>query len=555
MQDFHVDEAYIQFNFSEHRIPLNPVESSGAVQLWKVTHIIPSDVNKPQYNYIISSTDTDKLVGKFFRQESNGYFKDTRKRKIGSPVRLDVLRFTTNNNHFCEIVSRAYLFYADWLLRSVNTGNIKMNLAQIINLGFSSLNLKDVKRWLEWFLKTAASPVDNVHCLYLCVVLAHLPGKFVQHLQRLFLNDKRTKCAFDRLLQCLEACSNSNFLSPSSLKLLKKIAYILVMNSSCPGWLTFAAHFYPYFGVKYVVVNSMPRRNYERDKYRRMFHLLLSHVTVNQHKADPALHQTLLQKIRQNAPDMDAARELSECENVNLFFASGAEKEDFFANVSRNRSAGKSAKPVKKLDEIAKILKMGSPEISRDVVHTSMLAFATSVGGPKQNEVEAFFQLIASDQDMPIDKVQTVLEQLSKSKSVRHHNLLQELLSRKVFEGRWEKVSFVHKLSICTSWIDTQGSSETQKHGSGTITVYRAIDDIMSCSLNVSDTDLAEHLWKNVSKRHEGVGSILKAFKNVENFSSVVQEGYKNHVNAILKENAHLLRKPSKTLKQWSESR
>ena len=77
----------------------------------------------------------------------------------------------------------------------------------------------------------------------------------------------------------------------------------------------------------------------------------------------------------------------------------------------------------------------------------------------------------------------------------------------------------------------------------------------MSCSLNVSDTDLAEHLWKNVSKRHEGVGSILKAFKNVENFSSVVQEGYKNHVNAILKENAHLLRKPSKTLKQWSESR
>ena len=561
MQD-EVDQAYIRFNGSKVPIPLHRVESSGAVQLWTLTYIFPGDVtqwNHVRYNYSIFSRRSTgfKLVGKLSRQEPNGYFDEKGERKIGSPVRLDVFRFPTEKKYFEEIVPRAILFYTAWFLPLVNIANIKEILTPIENMNFSSLNPNAVKQLLDRILETAVNPsVNNVQCLYLCVILGHLPGKLAQSLKCLFLNDKRTKWAFNRLLQCLYAFSNYNLLSPSSLKLLQKIAHALVKNSSCPGWLTFAAHFYPYFGVKYVVNNNTHPGNYEKNEYRRMVDLLLSHVIVNQHK--DSFHRRLLQKILGNAPDVDTSLELSHDEKVNSFFASEKEKEQLFDQFYRNSSAGKSTKSVKKLNEIVKIKEKGRPEIPREVVHTSMLAFAMSLGEPKQNEVEAFFQLITSDQDMPIDKVETVLEQLSKSKSVRHHNLLLDLLKKKMFEGTWQKVSFAHKLSICTSWIDTREVNETQKHESGTITVYQAIDDLMSCSLNVSDKGLAEHLCENVSKRlfkDEGVGCILKAFKNVEKLSPVVQEGYKNHVKAILKQDPRLLRNPSQTLKQWSHSR
>ena len=559
MQVDEVDEAYIRFNFSKVPIPLNRVESSGAVQLWKLTYIFPGDVtqwNHVRYNYsILSKRSTgSKMVGKFSRQEPNGCFEEKGERKIGSPVRLDVFRFPAEKKYSEEIVPRAILFYTAWLLPLVNIANIKEILTPIENMNFSSLNQNAVKQLLDRILEMAVNPsVNDVQRLYLCVVLGHLPGKLAQNLHRLFLNDTRTKWAFNRLLQCLNAFSKYKLLSPSSLKLLQKIAHALVKNSRCPGWLTFAAYFYPYFGVNYVVNNSTPRRNYERDEYRQMVDLLLSHVIVNQHK-DP-LHRKLLQKMLGNAPDLDASLELSDDEKVNSFFASGKDKEQFFDHFYRSSSAAKSTKSVKKLDEIVKIKKKGRPEIPREVVHTSMLAFATSVGEPKQSEVDAFFQLITSDQDMPIDKVETVLEKLSKSKSVRHHNLLLDLLKRKMFEGRWQKVSFAHKSSICTSWIEV---NETQKHESGTVTVYQAIDDLMSCSLNVSDKGLAEHLCENVSKKlfkDESVGRVFKAFKNVEKLSPIVQDGYKNHVKSILKKDPRLLRNPSKTLKQWSQSR
>ena len=524
--------------------------------MWRLTHTFPGDVtqgNRVRYNYSILSRQSAGPN----RQESNGYFEEKNERKIGSPVRLDVFRFSTNKKFFNEIVPGAIVFYTIWLIRLVNNANIKEILTPIENMNFRSLNQNAVKQLLDRILETAVNPtVNDVQCWYLCVVLGHLPGKLAKNLHHLFLNDTRIKWAFNRLLQCLDAFSNSNLLSPSSLKLLQNIAHALVKNSSCPGWLTFAAHFYPYFGVKCVVSDNTPGRNYERNEYRQLVDLLLSHVIVNsQHKN--LLHRKLLQKILGNAPDLDTSLELSDDDKVNPFFASGKEKEQFFDQFYRS-SAGKSTKSVKKLDEIVKIKKKGRPEIPREVVHTSMLAFATSVGEPKQNEVEAFIQLITSDQDMPIDKVETVLEQLSKSKSVRHHNLLLDLLKKKMFEGTWQKVSSAHKLSICTSWIDTREVNETQKHESGTVTVYQAIDDLMSCSLNVSDKGLAEHLCENVSKRlfkDESVGRILKAFKNVEKLSPVVQDGYKNHVKAILKKDPRLLRNPSKTLKQWSQSR
>ena len=212
---------------------------------------------------------------------------------------------------------------------------------------------------------------------------------------------------------------------------------------------------------------------------------------------------------------------------------------------------GKSAK---KLDEIAKIQKMGRPKIPNDEVHAALLVFAMSPAEPKQNEVEAFFQLITSDQNMPIDKVETVLEKLSMSKSVRHHHLMQKLLKEKLFEGKWKQVSFESKLSIYTSWIDSKVAIEGQQKHGRPATACKAIDDLMSCLLNVSNEGLVEHLWKHVSKTFLKKELILKAFKNVEKLSPVVQDGYKNHVKAILRDPL-LLRKPPEALKQWSQSR
>ena len=218
-------------------------------------------------------------------------------------------------------------------------------------------------------------------------------------------------------------------------------------------------------------------------------------------------------------------------------------------------SSGKSANSVvKKLDEIVK-MKKGRLEMANDVVFAAMLVFATSVDELEQNEVKAFFE-IASDQYMPIKRVETVLNMLSKSKSVRHRNLLLDLLSKKMFEDKWRQVSFASKLSLCTSWIETKVNEARQKlQGSRTVTVCQAINDLMSCSLNVFNKGLVEQLWKRVSKMFFRNDEFLKVFKNVENLLPTVEEGYKNEVKAILNQDPCLLRKPPEALKQWSQSR
>lgn len=572
MRDFRADAAFIKFSFLEEHQSLDQL----AVNLWKLTYTFNIDPYREHfvYNYSLStkgSVSKIPVVGRFLSKNPSQY-KEIGRRCIESPVHHDVFHFITDTKYFSETISASVLFYVNWLLQCLNKANIKEYLSQVERMKFSNLNMKAVRSCVGWILEQAVDcSVNDVHRLYLCIILGHLAANYTSR-QLLLPNEPKTKVACDRLLQCLEVCPFSELLSSSSLVLLEKIAAILVDNSSNPGWLTFAAHFYPYIGVKNVPVR-MTSAKCDQKEYRKMVKLLLSHLRMGDHEnvaEEMVDHKLLLKKVLEAAPDQDVILELFENASLQPLFSSDEDKEDFFVNFYQDtarverQAGGKNANPGKRLLELTKIPDKLLGKMHR-LVYSSLLQFAKSTDELKEKHVEAFCRLIVSKQrskyTLSTDQISIVLFELSKSKSMQYHSLLLVLLSNEDFVSDWQKMSLAQKVSTCSSWIVTKVVHDTKRqfeNAGRTAIVYGAIEQLMSCSLNVSNKSLAievcadaiEKLFKN-----EETGSILKAHQNIEKLSPIIQECYIDHVKDILKREPRLIRNSSKILMQYPHSR
>ena len=535
-----VDQAYIRF-CPDKIEPLQPVD--GHSNLWKCT--VTLSENLIQYKYGLLEKTRDFTLPGWGRVEmlSKGpsCCEESDERKVESHAQFDVFQFAEEKSYLSETVPESVIFYLKWLLPFVKPLNIIEILTKISSLRFINLEIKHVKECVNWVVERALDyEVTDIQQLYLCIVLSHL-NIFGSPLA--FPNNGKTTDACDRLLQCLNTCIHEfGFLLSSKLERLEKIAIILVENSSYPGWLTIAAHFYPYLDITFFLDEKNTKKlncTYDRKEYRKMVNALLSHIKKRQGK-DQAAHQRLLHLVLDNAPNSAGLWEVFESIDYCLFFTSEKEKVDFFTQFYQDiwgnvgEQTNTSGEMLIKFDNI--------PKTIRCKLHGFLFSilFESCKTDEELNEQQEdiFVRLIISEKCM--DEVLELLLELSKSFSRQH--LLLKILDTELFARNWRKTERQQKVKICESWVMTRVTNTMRVSSldgvDKIVAIYEALNAIMELSLNISNRMLVQEVSTNVVEKmlkEEKAITVLGAFPSVaERCVSIVQECYLSLVRKTL---------------------
>ena len=545
----------------------------GKDNLWKLTIPFQDDPTTGcfKYKYGIYSKGHDFKLPLFgtrigMLSKDPSYCEERGERRVMSEVQLDVFHYPDNRNYMFQTVPQSVIFYVQWLFSSVFPSTVSEFLTQIERLNFRSLSTKHVETIVDWIVKQAsANPITEVQCLYLCIVLGHTESNYF-YSSLFFPSGHQTVKACDRLLQCFSGSIISNLLSTSNLKSLKKIATLLVRNSSSPGWLTLAAYFYPYLGIKYLLgkeYTSGLDYRYDVAEYQKWMKALFLNVKGMENRDDQFAHQKLLLLVLKSAPVFDAALDLLERSDVRGFFANEDEMVDFFVKFyqARQRDTSTHKEIGAKLVEFFQIPKMFRGKMHK-FLYPILLEYAKSDDKLKDEHEKVFLKSIISERFLAMEQVLFLLMELSKSKSVPRQNLLLKILSNELFEKDWHETQLVQKVGICKSWVISRVNYH-MRAGSidgldKTKTVYEAINAVMRCSVNVTNVTLAQDVSIFVVGKflgNEDALSILQAFASVEKCVTVVQDCYKSHVRKILERTPKVVKKSSTFLEECSSSR
>lgn len=473
-------------------------------------------------------------------------------RRINSPTQYDAFHFQGDSKYRYETLPHSTIFYTEWLLYYVNQQSIKDILMQIESMDFSTFSLKLVKEFVENVLKLAASPSSNdVQCLYLSVVLGHLAKN--NSTFAFPFDSKNAKLTIDRLLRGIANCAQLDLLPRSSLQILEEIAPSLVNACSNPGWLTLAAFFSPYLGLKYVVRARMTSEKYHNKEYQGLLNLLLPVLVKEEGDDDETkrLHRRLMLRVLQTAPNHEAVLSLYQHPDLHHYFTSLVNKEDLFIEYYQS-SLHKVSSPGEKLIELTKIpAQIRTLMLSK--IKSTMLEFLKSPQEPKKEQLQAFQKLIMC---LPPEDATDVLK--STSKSPHHHDLVLNILSKMEFDASWRRVSLSDKVDICSAWIAgmLRAKPKEENDKGKTTAAYEAVKKLMS-SLYTEDKALISKVCNYVAERilqNVDVTSILRSFKSIENLPEIIQECYKDHVRCMLQKQPRLVRKAIEELDRSSPS-
>jgi hypothetical protein len=565
--EYSVDQAFIHLGPDEIK-QLALVESR--YNLWRYSATLPGDPIKDglkyKYRFIEKGHDSKIPFLSHFRMFSTDPIccEESSDRDAESQTQFDVFRFPQDKQYLSETVPKAIFSYLKLLLPCVNRSTISELLNQIESFHFVTMNTKHVKECVNWIVEYALDPSgSDVQRLYLCIALGHL--KYSSS-SLPFPNDNKTAKACDRLLQCLNACVDSNFLSKSNLECLKKIAITLVAHSSSPGWLTLAAHFYPYLGIEFVLDKEHTKGLnyvYDGNEYKNIVAALLVNIKIA-NVNDRIAHQDLLYRVLRNDSTSDAALELFKNSDVCQFFTDEDEKVNYFAAFyqetmrATNTSVGATLVGLYKIPEEVR-------GRMQKFLFSTLLKYAKSDEELNDEQVKIFLKSVISEKYLEMYEVLDILMELSKSKSVLHQDLLLEILNKDIFKEDWHKAPFPRKVDICKSWVITKVINKKRHSSISSISgvdkivaVYEAVDAIMQCSLNIGNRFLVQDMCKCIMEtilRDEDAVSVLKAFTSIEKCVAVVQDCYISHVRMKLRQAPKVVKKSSMFLKECSNSR
>ena len=452
--NYTVDQVYIRFG-PDRTAPLELVDRDS--NLFKCSQILPGDPIKDRFNYKYG------LVNKghdFVRKSLSDFCEEPGVRQAESRNQFDVFQFPEEKMYQSEIVPKSIIFYLKWLLQLIEPSTISEILIQIESFRFITFGVKHAKECVNWIVEHALScTASDIQRLYLCIVLSYLDWF---HLLRWLPNEKSIVGTCDRLLQCLNACVNFNFLSKSNLQRLGKIAIFLVKNSSSPGWLTLAAHFYPYLGVKYVLDEKHTKGLnstylYDVKEYKRIVHALLS-LMAGENVGSQDAHQDILYVVLKHAPKLDAVWELFKNVNLSWFFTTEHEKVNFFVKFYHDTVRGTSTENETaglRLIEFYKI-----PEVMRGrmraLLFSTLLEYAKSDEESNREQVNIFVESVTLEKYLEMYEVFEILSELSKSNSVPRQKLLLEILNSECFGKDWHETPFPIKVDVCKLWVITR---------------------------------------------------------------------------------------------------
>ena len=482
------------------------------------------------------------------------------KRNTKSLVQYNVFHFPQDLYYYPETIPQSIMFYIKWLLKSVNVSSILKILQQIEEMRFTEFTAKHVREFIAWIVEQVIGPsVSDTQRLYLCVILGHLFHDCGRYFALPY--DHKSEKACDRLLESFNASVHAPFLSPSSLKILEKLASTVVEKSSCSGWLNLAATFYPYLGVKYVVRKihySNMKYKYDIKEYQKLTDTLLKKINITDEEKND--HLNLLQTVLGIAPNNEAVVELFDNRDTDQFFTNEAEKEDFFVKIFQDTHYCGTRKGVgAKLIDLLNIPEKLRGKLYR-LVNSSLLDFVRSSEELKEEHSKAFRDLLVFNQCLQRLDVVDLLVEIAKSKSIPRHRLLLMVLDTSLFRNDWHNTTMAQKVKICSTWVITKVVNEMHINSGidKTTAVYHGIEILMRCSLNTSNNKLAEEMSQTVVHhilRNEESLSILKAFVSIEKYSAVVQDCYKTHMKEVLEHDKRLIKKSLKILEEYPSSR
>ena len=542
------EEAHI--NVDSGKYPLYPV--SDEKNLWYcTTKFSSSPINHLKYRYTLRQHLTDYEIkvpwyGKVNVLSTPAIECNERdERTVKHQFHFDVFMFP--GNRVGETVMRASIWYAKWLLKFVDGSTFSAILNYIQRSMQPTKN--HTKELVLWISEQASqNSTTDMQRSYLCVILCRL------HVLSSHLKGNKMMC--DRLLQCFSTCAYPSSLSESDLKRLKTTATILVENSSSPGWLTLAAYFYSYLGIKFLLDDKHKEslnHRYDSDDYQKLVTELFSHLGVESQDE----YKKLLKYVMKSAPTLVDAMDLFQRPEISEIFATEDEKVDFFAKFFEKESI--KSKRKKALWERLVVFHH-TPEKIRSKVYkySTLLEYAKSGDELKDVDIKVLVELILSIKQLDMDKFIDVLNEFSTSKSSSHQDLLLQILDDDNFKEAWLEIPPDTKVDICKSWV--RNRVITMKHKSKldnsemVVLVYQSMEAITRCCFlnTLMAQKVSTHVVEKVFESKDGI-YVLKAFESIEQFSPVVKECYISHVKKIL--TPQLVKKSSQIFKKCSTTR
>ena len=471
--------------------------------------------------------------------------EEQERRIVKHQFQFDVFIAPDNRHREGKTVSQAAIWYTKWLLKSVDSSTISPILTSLQNLNFTSVIEDHKQEFVRWILEQVLQgSTTDIQGLYLFMVLCHF--------RNLLPYLKGNKVACDRFLQCFLSCIDSNLLSKSNPKRFKKTAITLVENSSSPGWLTLAAYFYSYSGIKFLLDNADKEslnHRYDSEDYRKLVKELFSCLKVESQDE----YKKLLKYVMKSAPTLVDAMDLFQRSEISEIFATEDEKVDFFSYFFKEENI--KSKKKKNLWERLVVFHH-TPERIRSKVYK--LLYSTLLDELKDVDIKVLVELILSIKQLGMDQFINVLNEFSTSKSFSRHDLLFQILDDDSFKEAWLEIPPDKRVDICKSWV--MNRVITMKHKSKldnsemVVLVYQSMEAITQCcSLNtLMAQNVSAHVVEKVFESKDAI-YVLDAFESIEKLSPVVQECYISHVKKIL--TPELVKKSSQILKKCSTTR
>jgi hypothetical protein len=359
---------------------------------------------------------------------------------------------------------------------------------------------------------------------------------------------EETKRAFDMLLGCLANCAKFrgfNILRYSFSSSLEHIPYVLVMNSSYPGWLTFAAHFYPFYNTQRLLEQEMPSMNYDMKTYLELIWLLLPNVQQFNAKNEYTL-RCFLKRVFQFAPDGNYLFKLCQDKHVWRIFRKREEKmQNFFTECYLDRLS--TSEDNTNIGEILKkilIIPQEFRKLKWARIYDFLLTFAKSRVSNTKEDIEAFIS-IAMSLHLRREQVYDILKFLSESSSIPHQNIVLNFLSDVKFEDKWKSVIFKDKLHIGKSWLLTRIQNENK-----VLTAYHALKELTSCHLVCKykhhlTSELLDFLckWLFDNVDHASIIAELGKINNIDDLQRNVQNSFFTLVKDVLRKDLSLVNK------------
>ena len=314
------------------------------------------------------------------------------------------------------------------------------------------------------------------------------------------------------------------------------------MNSSYPGWLTFAAHFYPFYNTqrRLLAERKMPSTNYDMKTYLELLWLLLHNVEkIN------ARNEYILKRVFQLAPDGDHLFKLCHDKRISRIFRKKEEMQKFFTEcyLDRLSTSEDNANIGEILKKILNIPKEFRSLIKWAQIYDFLLTFAKSRVSPTDEDIEAFISIITS-LHLPGEKVYAILKFLSESNSIPHQKIVLHFLRDVKFEGKWKSVQ--DKLNIGKSWLITRIQNELNERK--VVTAYQALKELTSCQLvrkYQKVTNLLDFIrkWVFDNVDHATIIAEIGKINNIDDLQQNVQNSFLTLVKDVLRKDLSLVNK------------